>query len=67
VIAQSGSSIALERAVRFERSDDERRRELLIQALRERTLETELAAQARARRERVRRHTLEISGEQPPR
>lgn len=63
VIAQSGSSISLEREVRFERSDDERRRELLIEALRERTLETQLAAEARAKRERVLRRTLEISGE----
>lgn len=63
VIAQSGSRASLERRVRFERTDDPRRRELLIQALRERTLETELAAQARARRERVLRRTLEISGE----
>jgi sugar phosphate isomerase/epimerase len=63
VVAQSGARTSLEREVRFEQTNDERRRFLLIEALRERTLETQLAAEARLKRERALRRTLEISGE----
>jgi hypothetical protein len=63
VIAQSGARIRVEREVRFERTDDERRRQLLIQALRDRTLETQLAAEAKRKRERALKRTLEIHGE----
>jgi hypothetical protein len=62
-VARSGARSSVEREVRFEQIQDERRRELLIQALRERTLETELAAEARRKRERALRRTLEISAE----
>jgi hypothetical protein len=63
VVAQSGAVSDLEREVSFEQIEDERRRSLLIQALRERTLETQLAAEARRKRERALRRTLEITGE----
>ena len=63
VVAQSGAKLELEREVTFEQVQDEQRRQLLIQALRDRTLETELAAQARQKREKALRRTLEISGE----
>jgi hypothetical protein len=64
VVAQSGATARVERDVNFEQIDDEQRRSLLIQALRDRTLETELAAEARRKRERALRRTLEIRGEQ---
>jgi hypothetical protein len=63
IVAQSGAQLDVEREVTFEQVEDERRRSLLIQALRERTLETQLAAEARQKRERALRRTLEISGE----
>jgi hypothetical protein len=63
VVARSGASASVEREVSFEQIQDERRRSLLIQALRERTLETQLAAEARRKRERALRRTLEITGE----
>jgi hypothetical protein len=65
IVAQSGAHVSLERQVNFQQVEDEQRRRLLIQALRDRTLETELAAEARQKREHVLRRTLEISGEHP--
>jgi hypothetical protein len=64
VVAQSGAQLSVEREVTFEQVQDEQRRQLLIQALRDRTLETELAAEARQKREKALRRTLEISGDQ---
>ncbi len=64
--AESGAEAIVERRVHFEKiPDDGGRARALLDALRERTRETELAAEARRRRQRAVQRTLEITVQEP--
>jgi Mg-chelatase subunit ChlD len=68
VRAESGAEAMIERLVHFEKTSvtDERRLRILLEELRARTRETQLANEARRRRSKALQRTLEITTEGEP-